>query len=217
MVVYVYFKPEVKVMKRLAAFTATALLALLIISCDEDSVTQVIETVTFEITAIDSDDPRYTPLCDPTLGTPGIYPVSIEFKPEIRIYPPNSTTYQVVALPVNGAIDPEYFGVTPCKDSNIGAVTPCIPCCEGAVDPMCTPCLDENQDPLTGNYRFTVSTSGGQVVGIFEKKNYQDEFFDPRDDAVLTVRVCLNGQFTETLTAATSEEGGGLYVIVPID
>ena len=203
-------------MKRIVALTAAFLLAIFMISCENDSPTNLVETVTFEVTAKDNDDTRYDPVCDPSLGIGNIYPVSIEFKPEIRIYSPNSTTFQVIDLPTNTASDPEYFGVTPCKNMDINDAPPCIPCCEDSLGSNCTPCIDDEGNPLTGNYRFTVTASGGKVVGIFQKKNYQ-EGFDPRDNAELTVHVCLNGQFMDTYTAITKEEGGAVTIIVPLD
>ncbi len=202
-------------MKRFAAFAAACLLAFLIVSCDDNSPLSLTETITFEVTAQDNDAVRYDPICDPSLGVGGTYPVSIEFKPEIRIYPPNSSSYEVVALPSNGAVDPEYFGVTPCKDIDTDIIPPCIPCCEDSLS-SCTDCLDQDQNPLNGNYRFTVTASAGKVVGIFRKKNYQQEVPDDRDNAELIVRVCLNGQIADTYTSVTRDEGGGVYVTIPI-
>ncbi len=228
-VAYVLFKSEVKVMKRLAACTAALLLAFLIVSCEDDSPTTAIETITFEVTARDDDVENYDVgdiVCDPSLGKAGEDPVSIEFKPEIRIYPPNSTTYHVVDLPTNGAMDPEYFGVTPCKNIDNDLVEPCIPCCEDPLDTSCTDCIGYVKPPegmvpqiipINGNYRFTVRASGGKVVGIFKKKDYRQEAQDVRDDAAMQVQVCLNGQVVNTFTAVTKEVGGGIYITIPID
>ncbi len=218
-------------MKRYAALTAAFCLAIFIISCESESPTETLERITFEVTAVENNIDDYEEgfiICDDSLSIGGEYPVSIDFKPEIRIYPPDSTTYQEVELfPNTASTDPEYFGVTPCRSLDINAAPPCTPCpsCQEPWDPSCT-CFGFVKPPVgvppeiipvTGNYRFTVTASNGKVVGLFKKKNYQEGFADARDDARLIVQVCINGKFVEALTASTSDIGGGIYIVVPID
>jgi len=136
------------------------------------------------------DDPRSTPQNMVT------YPprdVSIEFKPEIRFYLLNSTSYKVAEIPAGTPNDPEYFGRTPYD-------TVCV-------DAMRT---GNNAD---SNYQFPVTTKNEKVVGIFKKKFY-DNADNWKNDATMIIDVRINGVLWKTFQ--TEEIEGGLTIIVPI-
>lgn len=135
-------------------------------------------------------DPRSTPQNQVTYPP---RPVSIEYRPEIRIYKQNSETYQLVDIDPGFPNDPEYFGRTPFD----------------------TVCLAAQQQTFEAdpNYQFSIDVNNEKVVGIFKKKLYEDEY-SWRNDANLVVSVYVNGSFWRAFE--TNEPNGALTIIIPI-
>ncbi|MEW5807595.1 MAG: hypothetical protein AB1756_09660 [Acidobacteriota bacterium] len=213
-------------MRRFALAILIFLSTSLWLSCSSDEPDYVSETLTFVVTAsgyVPQEPPEYKdpnipppvgqavcydidprcpnpaiPQCPPP-GTDLVYPprpISVEFKPEIRIFAKDSSSYQVIELEEGMPDDPEYFGRTP-------------------YDTVCSDAVQKwyEADP---NYQFTCSTDASKVVALFKKKDYYGTPQAWKDDATMKVDVYINDVLWKSFMELDPSEGG-LTVIVPIN
>jgi hypothetical protein len=138
-------------------------------------------------------DPRPDPQ---NPSTPYVYPprpVSLEFKPEIRVYPADSKSFKIVELEVGSPNDLEYFGRTP-------------------YDTVCYDAIRKG-DNAAENYHFSVNVNNEKVVGIFQKKSNTSPN-EWKNNAVFKVEIFINGNYWDAFE--TVENGGALTIIVPV-